>query len=381
MNTREFKTNPFSFGSTVTGHRFINRDEERKELIIDIQNHTNLIIYGPRRYGKTSLILQILHEMQQSFAEKLVWVYVDFYKVHSIEKFITLFAREFARNSGWTMEKILSFFKSVVSSVRPKISMDEQGKPELSISFTRTEVEKTLDEILTLPQVLAQKGYTVCIVFDEFQEISRLNGDAFQKELRAIIQHQTDVSYIFCGSKQHLMQYLFNRSNRPLYNIGKMKAVGKIPDEDFIQYLYSNMQSVKASFTRQNAQKIYRTADGLPYYVQLIAYECFNAFLFNQKSSFQNILTGVVDKIITEKEGEFLSRYEHLSMSQKKILDIVINEDGVKLFRKEILSAYEIPTATLKKGLTLLTESGILDRVKTRYVFQDVFFKQWLNTQ
>ena len=59
----------------------------------------------------------------------------------------------------------------------------------------------SFEEIMNLPQKLAEKGYVVCVVFDEFQEIIRLNGNDFQRELRSVIQHHSNVSNIFCGSK------------------------------------------------------------------------------------------------------------------------------------------------------------------------------------
>ena len=48
------------YGETVTGDNFCNRVQEINELVNDIENGTNVIIFSPRRYGKTSLINQVL---------------------------------------------------------------------------------------------------------------------------------------------------------------------------------------------------------------------------------------------------------------------------------------------------------------------------------
>jgi predicted AAA+ superfamily ATPase len=56
--------NPFVYGETVSGENFCNRTREIKELIADIKNCQNVIIFSPRRYGKTSLIKQVLQKVK-----------------------------------------------------------------------------------------------------------------------------------------------------------------------------------------------------------------------------------------------------------------------------------------------------------------------------
>ena len=45
--------NPFVYGETVSGDNFCDRVREMKELAADIKNGQNVIIFSPRRYGKT----------------------------------------------------------------------------------------------------------------------------------------------------------------------------------------------------------------------------------------------------------------------------------------------------------------------------------------
>jgi len=52
--------NPFIFGSVVTGKNFTNRTKILKSLKDTCQNGQNILIYGDRRIGKTSLIVELL---------------------------------------------------------------------------------------------------------------------------------------------------------------------------------------------------------------------------------------------------------------------------------------------------------------------------------
>ena len=40
---------------------FYNRDQERSDLKNSIQMHEHVVLVAPRRYGKTSLVMQVLH--------------------------------------------------------------------------------------------------------------------------------------------------------------------------------------------------------------------------------------------------------------------------------------------------------------------------------
>ena len=111
--------NPFAFGGTVKGRQFIDREEERAELIQDIENHANLVLYAPRRYGKSSLILQVFEDIKKTNT-KFIGLYIDFFKIHSREKFLQILSNEYSKNSDWSADKIISFFKSVIRSVQPK---------------------------------------------------------------------------------------------------------------------------------------------------------------------------------------------------------------------------------------------------------------------
>jgi hypothetical protein len=49
--------NPFVYGKVVRGKYFADREAEIAELVNDIASGQNVIVFSPRRYGKTSLKL------------------------------------------------------------------------------------------------------------------------------------------------------------------------------------------------------------------------------------------------------------------------------------------------------------------------------------
>ena len=77
--------NPFAYGKEVSGENFCNRKEEIKELSQDVNNSQNVIIFSQRRFGKTSLIKEVLRRCK---AKGVIVVYVDLYSVLTEEDFV-----------------------------------------------------------------------------------------------------------------------------------------------------------------------------------------------------------------------------------------------------------------------------------------------------
>jgi AAA+ ATPase superfamily predicted ATPase len=55
--------NPFNFGDLALDATFTDREDELAELKADIRNGLNVVIFAPRRYGKTSLVLRAAQEL------------------------------------------------------------------------------------------------------------------------------------------------------------------------------------------------------------------------------------------------------------------------------------------------------------------------------
>lgn len=48
--------NPFKYGKIVSGEFFYDRREELQRIKETLKGGNNLVLYAPRRYGKSSLV-------------------------------------------------------------------------------------------------------------------------------------------------------------------------------------------------------------------------------------------------------------------------------------------------------------------------------------
>ncbi len=375
MKAKEIK-NPFTFGKVVTGKNFFNRKQEREEIKRLIRNKQNLILYSPRRYGKTSLILKIFEELRKK-DKKFKAFLVDFYTINSVEDFISVFANEYAKNSELTFQKILNKLKNLIRGITPSLTIDNYGVPRIEISVHPNAVEKAFDDVIVLPQKLAKNNFRVAVFFDEFQESVNLKDFGFQKKLRSYIQHQTNVSYIFCGSKQHLFENIFKNPNAPLFKIGESKYLEPIPKKEYVKFITRNFRPIRKDFTNEIAEKIYDIAGPIPFNIQFFCHHLFNACLLHPKEDLSTLTKETTIEILEKKNEEFLFIYDSLSFSSRRALEIIVNTDGKNLFHKNVIGKYVIAPSTLKKALDTLTAKGILIKSVNKYSFADVFFKKW----
>ena len=368
--------NPFKYGKVVSDPFFVNRKNELSEISLNLQSGNNLIIYAPRRYGKTSLIKKVLEEMEQ--IDGVFTIYVDFFQVISQKKFIDLYTRKILNTKKISLEKSLSIFKKLVSGILPSITINELGKPVINFSYQPTaDKEKTLIEVLELPEKLYDNKRLI-VVFDEFQEIEKLNGENFENQLRSVIQFHKNVSYVFMGSQTHLLLDMFQDKKRAFYNIGKLMRIEKIPEKEMKTYLKDRFVKTGLKISNQILDSMINISDNIPYYVQFLAFEIWQiAFLENAKIG-EKILDKAIDKIINNQSDYYFELFEKISNYQKKLLLALIKENS-NIFSKDFSEQYNMSSASsTQRAVNRLIMIGIIDKIGNTFSFSDPFFKRFL---
>src|SRR5919198_3069989 len=88
-------TNPFRFGALALDEAFTDREEEVAELRSDVLNGQDVVIFAPRRYGKSSLVVRV----QQEVIRRGVLVgYCDLSRAATKERFAAKLAQTIHEN-------------------------------------------------------------------------------------------------------------------------------------------------------------------------------------------------------------------------------------------------------------------------------------------
>lgn len=367
--------NPFIYGQEVYGEIFCNRKNEIKELISDIRSGQNVIIYSPRRYGKTSLIKEVLRRAEK---EGIIGIYVDLYPVIREEDFVSIYAGAISKTLSGPIEKTINKLKSIFKSLRPKIVINSRGETEIGVDLIKDSDIMIEDVASAVKRYSDKYKKQIAVVFDEFQQIGVFGSDRIEKKLRSIVQtHGRKISYIFLGSKKHLLYDMFSNPNRPFYKIGRHFPLGKISANELSAFIVDRFQSTGIKISGDNALKIAKTAECQPYYVQHLSSSVWK--LTVQKQVDGAAIENALDLTLAEEKSAYSNIWDELRLNQKKVLKMLAEAgQESKLYSLENLQKYNLTASTVQKTIKSLLLKEIIDKPNGTYDINDVFFKQWL---
>ena len=370
--------NPFQYGGVVTGKSFCNREPEQRDLRAAIDNHEKLFIYSERRLGKTSLVFHVLNNLPK---RKYQWIYIDLWPTDSISSFITVFAKAVAESTGTTVQTVLETAKWLFSSLAPSVTVDDEGKATLMLGVKRpTMREPELREVLESPRKLARRSQkAICIVFDEFQQILEYENDLVERQLRAVIQHHTQLAYLFMGSRKHLIQHMFLNKSRPLYRSAGHYPLLPIAVEKWKPFIQKRFRQYDKGIDAKIIEKLCCLTKGHPFYTQHLSH-----VLWERCESGQNVNAGSLEdavEILLKRESyAYTSLWESLTANQRRFLKgIALNNPGTKPFSSEFLLTFDLKSASsAQSAAESLLEKDIIDRDNGSFSISDRFFAIWI---
>lgn len=369
--------NPFAFGVFVSGEQFYDRAEIRSDLLRYIRNRQNVLLYGPRRYGKSSLAANVAEELRR---EGRVCIWFDLMKVNSLEHFVAEYAKAayaVASRTERNLQKVLGFFRAL----RPKVSVGTDGETSFGIELGTDGVgPDTVEEVLSLPERLAGDGRIV-VFFDEFQEIGRLSSElALERIFRSVIQRQTKVDYVFLGSKTHTLRRMFTDAARPFYESAAVLCMSKPPEDESVAFLVSRFGSFGVTCPEPVARAIMTAANNIPYYLQALGAEVFDRVkVLGGSSVRQEDVAAAGEKLRRQKRDVFDARLETLTAGQRMLVSALAHETTGE-FSEEYRKRHGLGVYTTVTSATkTLLDRGVLECEAGVYRVADPFFAAYLN--
>lgn len=344
---------------------FSNRVQERQEILNNILKCKHTILSSPRRYGKTSLIYQVIAENNLPCAEVDLFMAVD---DASICKFITnaveRVIKEIIPFSTQVSNKILEIFHAFDISV--KLGDKVYGLSFKSSPMTQTANESYVAQIyeaLKSLSELAKLEQKIVVVFlDEFQEITAGNScDAIMGAIRNVAQESEYLTFIFSGSKRHLLSALFNEKRRPLYMMCTNLVLERIKVKEYKEHL--NNLSVRRWGEQLDPNCIalmMRYTEAHAYYVNLL---CSALWELDHIPSIDEV-NSIWLSCVSHEKSRIVDELNNLTHSQKDILK------GIALFPTDKPTGIEFtkmlkrPVSTINQSIKSLMEKDIIYKIE-----------------
>lgn len=369
---------PFIFGVATSGDNFTDREKETARLLSNFTHGVNTVLISPRRWGKTSLVKKVCKLAQ---TDKLKIVYLDIFSCRTDKEFYDALASAVLKQTSSKFDELMENAKLFLSRISPKFTIGPDPMTDFSMSLELNPKSNDIDEILQLPEKIAQKkGLRIVICIDEFQQIAEFkDSKTFQKRLRTIWQLQQSVSYCLFGSKKHLMNELFEKKSLPFYKFGDSIYLPKISTADWILYICERFESTGKSISKELAERVCLAVDNHSSYVQQLAWLLW--IQTDGEATEQNFADAHKD-LIDQNTPLFEKQTENLSAYQMNFLRALVDGVHNEFTSAEILQKYQFGSSanvsTIKRALI---KKEIIETENKQVLLADPVMKLWLKQE
>jgi uncharacterized protein len=376
--------NPFTFGDLALDEAFTDREDEVAELTADMRNGQNVLVYAPRRYGKSSLVLKAA---QEAMGQKALVAYVDLMKTATKERFAAALAKtiyaDIASPVGQAFEKAAELFRDL--RISPTMEVDpSDGTLRFSFQAGRrkTDIDETIERLLEkLGELAAERKRRVVIIFDEFQEILALDKQ-FPNLMRAVFQAQPEVSHVYLGSKRHILDRIFSDKNEPFWRSAKQLEIGMIPHTKFSAFIRSRFKATGKSITDEALERMLRATGGHPYGTQELAYFTWELTQAGGEAT-ANEVSEALTRVLKSEHNHFAKLWEDAPHPQRLLVLALAEEPTSAIYGGEYRSRHDLSEApTLQIALQGLTKKEIVGRDGDGdYRIIEPFFAEWIERE
>ncbi len=212
---------------------------------------------------------------------------------------------------------------------------------------------------------------TVVVAFDEFQQITEVKNKKIDAIIRKHIQKQQYTSYIFSGSKRHLLTELFIQQNNPLFNMATGIELKGIDSHIFYGFINKKLDN---KLEKDAFDFLYNIVDGESKLIQQVCYHLFYLDE-NQLTSFE--VRSVITRILQECDGECRIIMDRLTASQRIAMKAIAMFSGAGLFSLDNLHKLNISKQSMLSAIKSLYKSELIDKEAQRYFINDRKLELW----
>jgi hypothetical protein len=372
--------NPFVYGEVVPAVAFVDREAELDRLARDLLAGQKIFLISPRRYGKSSLVRQALRAAARGGA---LTVEVTVSSYSSYVAFLEGYARALL-GIETRLDKARAWMRDMLGSVRPEFRLepDDRGGSQLAVSFpsarSERDISRLAQDVFALPGRIAEaRRRRLAVALDEFQAIGSFDGGNVEHALRAAVQHQRQVGYVFSGSEPSLMERMLGRS-RPFYKAGPVMRLQKIPADRFADFIEARFRATRLRPAAGLGAAVVELAGNLPYDVQRLAHEVWDDAQGGRTVGLDD-LHQTLKRLLGEHEAIFEATWQRLTLAQRAALRAAVLEEGRELLSGDVRARYRLGgSSTVQASLSALVREEILAREGAQFVVVDSLLREWV---
>ena len=300
---------------------FCNRVEEKKRIRNNIKNIQHTLIISPRRYGKTSLVFETLHQASLPFG------YVHFFNAFRDEIVLKRFVEGLCQLLTHLLPRAKSAWTKFSDMIHhAKLSVNVVAiKAEVSLHPIFKDVTDTIKGLLEdIDRILKDSNKQAVIFFDEFQDIVESDSsDELQAILREHAQFTENLTFIISGSHRHMLLKIFDDSSKPFYKLFDRIDLHRIQQEDYIPFVQKlALKKWDEQLPNTILDEIFSLTECHAYYINRL---CSKVWTLDNLPTFQDIQR-MWSQLVEEEFGAIANDLSALTKNQRVVLQNICKQ-------------------------------------------------------
>ncbi len=372
------KNNPFRKRTGILPSYFTGRENELNELK-KIYNSTkmgvpgHLILYGPKGIGKTSLLLKFqekITNLDDVYSVRIPLIGGNFEDIYSL----------IIEKCSDTLDINIGHFWEKISSLG--INIPFIGGVSVSREIPKTSPAVAFEKILNvIYDELDSDNPVLILLFDDLQ---RIMGNDETMKILSILQNALvelnlkgkNIMFVATGSED-----IFNKIQDKLdsaVRIFELYLIGPLSYGEVCDAINIPAEEQSVAFEEDVLKEIYELSNGIPYYMQILAYSCFEENNDDDKVTMVEFEKASVYALNILAQREFKSLFSKSTTEERKILCLMAESDKTILSYshiKENANLNSEPSALLKN---LVNKNMIIKPSRGKYKLKNNLFKLYL---
>jgi uncharacterized protein len=361
------ESSPFVFEGPMPADRVVGRDQEVASLRAAADAGRSICLIAPRRYGKTSLLGRVAHELG---GDGTAAVIVDLYGTHSLADLAVRLERAY---SAHLRGRVRALVTRLLSASGLGLSLSAGG---IGVQFQRqprSDPLPALHALLDLPRRVAEDGARSWVVLDEFQAVLHIK-DA-EAILRSHVQHHRGVaSYVFAGSEPGMLERLFTDRSRPFYGQADIRRLERLDDAPLAAAIEDGFATTERS-AGDVLGDLLAVAQGHPQRAMLLAHHLWHATGHGQIAGAVE-WSEALDQVLTRTRLESETRFRALSPNQQRVLRALAGWGSP--YARAALAQVGLEEGNVGAVLRQMVAAGDLEHLESGYRFVDPLLHLWV---
>ncbi len=367
--------NPFEYSDPVTGDSFADRRAELQTLTSRMLAGQNVVLISPRRYGKTSLIMnaqvRVRRRGGRTGLANLFWCRNRQDVAHEL-------ANAVLRGPlGWLRGHVEEARQILTALPGASLSVEKDGyRVSLSPFQPKSDWTAEIRHVMKLVHDASSPEHPASLVIDEFQKVAEIDP-----ALPGLFKSLTDlelrgVSLVLAGSRRHVMHELHAGPGAPLLGVGEILTLDLVPEADLVAFLRHRAAGAGKEMTEGAARLLYARARGVPAYVQRLAFEAFES---DAAVIDEIVVDRAVATVLKRERQYFEVIYEDLAPNQRSLVRALATEPSRSITSREFLDRSGLRAdSSAQRALKALEASEKIELGPDGWQVTDPLFALWL---